>query len=139
VLPLYVIATTRRAPTALEAFHQRKKRAAFGYFLDEKAIARIPAFEVSDYLRRIPGARHGRDNVQLRPYCRDANYLVDGLPVIGMQSFTATELVNSMVSTADVAAIEVYKGDVGIPAELMIALPGAGTGSCGIVAIWTRR
>lgn len=139
VLPLYVVAKSRRPPTALEGFHQRKKRGGFGYFLDEKAIARISAFEVSDYLRRIPGVRRGRDNVQLRPYCSDANYLVDGLPVLGMQGMSATELVNSMVSTADVAAIEVYKSDIAVPAELMIASSGMSAGSCGIVAIWTKR
>ena len=44
-----------------------------------------------------------------------------------------------MVATADVGAIEVYKGDAGIPADLMIALPSAAAGSCGVVAIWTRR
>lgn len=139
VLPLYVIAKSRRPATGLEAFRQRKKRGGFGYFLDEKAIARINAFEVSDYLRRVPGARLGRDNVQLRPYCSDANYLVDGLPVLGMQGMSATELVNSMVSTMDVAAIEVYKGDGAVPAELMIALSGPAAGSCGVVAIWTKR
>jgi hypothetical protein len=137
--PLYVLAKTRRPPTALEGFYQRRKRGGFGYFMDDKALARLAPIDVSHYLTRVPGAWVGPDLVQLRPSCNDAMYLLDGMPVVGDNTFTATELVNSMVSPAEIAAIEVYRGDVGVPMELMIAFSSARAGSCGLVAIWTKR
>ena len=137
--PIYVVAKSRRPATGLEGFYQRKRRNGFGYFIDERAIERVTAFEVSDYLRRVPGAWVGHDHVQLRHYCSDATYLLDGMPITGSGIFTATETINSMVSPTEVAAIEVYKGDVGVPADLMISVASASRGTCGIVAIWTKR
>ena len=140
VPPIFVVAKTRRPASGLEGFYQRRRRGiGFGHFMDQKALERITALEVSDYLRHVPGASLGADNVQLRPSCSDATYLVDGMPIVSSRSFTATESVNSIVSPTEVAAIEVYRGDVGLPAEFMIALTSASAGSCGVVAIWTKR
>lgn len=142
--PVTVIARSNRALSALEEFQRRAKLNRFGYFMDQKTIERYPAMVVSDLMRRVPGAWTTRDRVSFRG-CYDALYLIDGMPVyeIGGGSpdspgQTATEWVNSIVSPEDIAGIEVYRGDVGVPAELMRHM-GAGTNSCGLIAIWTKR
>jgi hypothetical protein len=142
--PVTVIARSNRALSALEEFEKRAKRKGFGYFMDRKAIERAPAMVTSDLLRRVPGALVAHDRVSFRG-CEDATYLVDGMPVYGIggnvpgdPGLTATEWVNSIVAPEDIAGIEVYRGDVGVPAEL-VTYAGRGTGSCGLVAIWTKR
>jgi hypothetical protein len=136
--PLTVVGRSNRALSQLDAFNDRRKKNAFGYYLDEKAIERKGAFSVSDLLRTAPGVRVERDRVQMRG-CPDAQYLLDGLPVMPLGEETATEAINSMISPADIAGIEVYRGDAAVPLELAIAFRGATTGACGVVAIWTKR
>src|SRR5687767_4880014 len=111
ILPLYVIAKTRRPATGLEGFRDRmnKSRGGFGYFIDEQTIQRQAAFHVSDILRRVPGAIVLNDRVSLRPHCTDAVYLIDGMPILGGGGETATDVVNMMLSTSDIAGVEVYK------------------------------
>jgi hypothetical protein len=139
IAPLTVIARSNRALTRLEEFHDRMKKNAFGYFLDQKAIERMPAFDVSDLLRRVPGAWVERNRVMMRG-CEDANYLIDGMPVYAIGEETATEAVNAMLSTSDIAGIEVYRGDASIPPQLAVQIrAGTKEGTCGLVAIWTKR
>jgi hypothetical protein len=136
--PLTVVARSNRALSQLEAFNSRRRNNAFGYFLDEKAIERKGAFNVSDLLRTAPGVRVERDRVQMRG-CPDAQYLLDGLPVTPLGEETATEAINAMISPSDIAGIEVYRGDAAVPVELAVAFRGATAGACGVVAIWTKR
>jgi hypothetical protein len=136
--PLTVVGRSNRALSQLEAFNDRRKKNAFGYFLDEKAIERKGSFNVSDLLRTAPGVRVERDRVQVRG-CPDVQYLLDGLPVMPLGEETATEAVNAMISPADIAGIELYRGDAAVPVELAVAFRGATTGACGVVAIWTKR
>ena len=139
IAPLTVIARSNRALTRLEEFHNRMKKNAFGYFLDQKAIERMPSFHVSDLLRRVPGAWVERNRVMMRG-CEDAHYLIDGMPVYAIGEETNTEAVNAMISPTDIAGIEVYRGDASIPPELAVQIrAGNTTGSCGLVAIWTKR
>ncbi len=137
VMPIHVIARTRRAPTPLELFEQRKRSSGSGYFLDEKALARMYATEATDFLRLIPGVEIERDYVRLRSYCGEPIFLVDGVefrpPERG--GVSATEAANSFVSPNDIAAIEVYK-DVA-PPELQSGL--STNWPCGVVVIWTKR
>jgi hypothetical protein len=143
--PVFVVGRSRRPLNSIEQFEQRRKRGGFGYFLDEKAIDRIPAMFVSDIMKHVPGARPGRDNVSLRPDCEDAIYLVDGIQIRPLRSDmaadyqSATDIVNGIVSVSDIAAIEIYKGDAGVPGELSFAVSDATGGMCGIIAIWTKR
>jgi hypothetical protein len=141
ILPLYVIAKSRRPATGLEGFNQRMNgsRGGFGFFLDQKAIERIAAFQVSDILRRVPGATVLHDRVSLRPHCSDAIYLIDGSPIMAGGGDTATEIVNMLLSASEVAGVEVYKADGVLPGELMMAARPGVEGACGVVAIWTRR
>jgi hypothetical protein len=138
IAPLTVVGRSNRALSQLDSFNDRRKKNAFGYFLDEKAIERKGAFAVSDLLRTAPGARVERDRVQVRG-CPDVQYLLDGLPVMPLGEETATEAVNAMVSPADIAGVEFYRGDAAVPVELAVAFRGATVGACGVVAIWTKR
>jgi hypothetical protein len=139
IAPITVIARSNRLLTRLDEFNNRMKKNAFGYFLDQKAIERMPAFFVSDLLRRAPGAWVERNRVMMRG-CEDAHYLIDGMPVYPIGEETATEAVNSMISPSDIAGIEVYRGDASIPVELSVQIRAGNTsGSCGLVAIWTKR
>jgi hypothetical protein len=139
IAPITVIGRSNRALSRLDEFRTRMKMNAFGYFLDEKAIERMPAFFVSDLLRRVPGTWVERNRVMMRG-CNDAFYLIDGMPVNPIGDETATEAVNAMISPADIAGIEVYRGDAAAPMELRVHMAAANTASsCGLIAIWTKR
>jgi hypothetical protein len=139
IMPIHVIAKTRRAPTPREEFEVRRKSSGAGYFLDEKDLERLYAAETTEFLRRIPGVIVEREFVRLRSYCREEPvFLVDGQefrPPEHAGAPTATETVNSLVSANDVAAIEVYKDAA--PPELQSGL--STISSCGVVVIWTKR
>lgn len=138
VMPIHVIARSRRPPTTLELFEHRRKSSGSGHFLDEKQLARVYAIEPSDFLRRIPGVIVERDRVRLRSYCDEPMFVVDGIefrPPEHANATSATELVNSFVSPSDIAAIEVYKE--GAPPELQSGL--STNWACGVVVIWTKR
>jgi hypothetical protein len=139
IAPITVIARSNRALSRLDEFHARMKKNAFGYFLDQKAIERLPAFSVSDLLRRVPGTWVERNRVMMRG-CNDALYLIDGMPVHPIGEETSTEAVNAMISPTDIAGIEVYRGDAAAPLELRVHMAAASTAaSCGLIAIWTKR
>lgn len=136
--PLTVVGRSNRALSQLEAFYDRKKKNAFGYYLDQDAIEKRGGFDITDVLRSVPGLRVERDRIQMRG-CADAQYLLDGLPVMPLGEETATEAVNAMISPADIAGIEVYRGDAAVPLELQVAFRGAIGNACGVIAIWTKR
>ena len=139
IAPLTVIARSNRALSRLDAFRERMKRNSFGYFVDQKAIERMPAHTVSDLLRRAPGTWVERNRVVMRG-CNDALYLIDGMPVHPIGDETSTEAVNSMLSPTDIEGIEVYRGDAIVPMELRLHMGTANTaGACGLIAIWTKR
>ena len=139
IAPITVLGRSNRALSKIDEFHARKRKNAFGFFLDQKAIERLPAAFVSDVLRRVPGAWVERNRVMMRG-CNDALYLIDGMPVYPIGEETSTEAVNSMISPNDIAGIEVYRGEATVPLELQIHMGAANTaGSCGLIAIWTKR
>ena len=139
IAPITVLGRSNRALSRLDEFLERKKRNAFGYFLDQKAIDRMPAFFVSDLLRRVPGAWVESNRVMIRG-CSDALYLVDGMPIYPIGEETSTEAVNSMLSPGDIAGIEVYRSEATVPLELQLHMGTPNTASsCGVVAIWTKR
>ena len=139
VAPIHVIAKSKRAPTSYELFEERRKSSGSGYFLDEKTLARTYATEASDFLRRIPGVIIEREGgLRLRSYCGEPVYLVDGIefrPPEHENAPSATEVVNSLVSPGDIAAIEVYKEAA--PPEIQSGL--STTWACGVVVIWSKR
>jgi hypothetical protein len=137
VMPIHVIARSRRAPTNFELFEQRRRSSGSGYFLDEKALARIYATDATDFLRRIPGVIMERDYVRLRSYCGEPVFIVDGMEFRPPErnAPSATEMTNSFVNPNDVVAIEVYKDAP--PPELQSGL--SADWPCGVVVIWTKR
>jgi hypothetical protein len=141
IAPLYVLGRSRRPLSDLQQFEQRRKR-GWGYFVDAKAIEKWPAFDITDILKRVPGATVTRTHVSLRPDCVDALYLVDGMPIRPGAGMTATEMVSMMLSPEEIGGVEVYKSDANIPAELTVMSEGAPLlegGSCGVIAVWSKR
>jgi hypothetical protein len=138
-------ATGARARTpALEGFYARRDRGAGTYFT-RREIEAMNAREVTDILRRVPGARvvmiqgpFGATNVlqlvrsqgtSVRP-C-PISYYVNGVPFpvryeIGIDAY---------VRAQDLEAMEVYSGTSRIPSEFTSA---GQTSRCGVVAVWTR-
>lgn len=128
--PLTVTATSRRPAGALGGFYQRAERRAFGTFITREQIDQRHAIHASDLLLTVPGVqvvptRWGRAVVLMRGWCVPQIYL-DGMRI-------RTSSIDDLVSPIDLEGIEVYRSPAEAPAQL------AGAGSCGVVALWTRR
>jgi hypothetical protein len=140
-----VEATGARARTPqLEGFYARRDRGTGTYFTRGE-IEKMNVREMTDILRRVPGARvvaiqgpFGATNVlqlvrsqetSIRP-C-PISYYINGVPFpvryeIGIDAY---------VRAQDVEAVEVYTGTSRVPPEFTSA---GQTSRCGVVAVWTR-
>ena len=107
----------------------KRSRGGAGHFITPEQISKRYAFDVTDYLRTIPGVRivpNGSfgGTVVLRNCTPsvfiDGAYVADG----------ASDL-SVIVQSGDVAGIEVYNSPTTTPAEFA-------RGGCGSVVVWTR-
>jgi carboxypeptidase-like protein/TonB-dependent receptor-like protein len=117
--------------------YARRKLAGFGRFYDSKALSRAEGRRLSDFLQGTAGVRVVSRGlravlVSSRSNCPMAVWL-DGLQLSG-GSRRVTQDINEF-PISQLEGVEVYSGSGGTPVELM----GTGTGSCGTVALWTRR
>lgn len=150
--PLEVV--TRSSPEhvnpGISEFYRRRELSIGGTFLGPEQIAERSATHVADYLRQVPGVQisgapgRGGYLVMKRSGCAPAIW-IDGVRVYratgGLYSVdqeaasdpTALEVL-TMISPADVEAIEVFTGSSQIPAEF-----GGSTGGCGVISVWTKR
>jgi hypothetical protein len=129
--PIDVIAYSRRPTGPLGGFYERMDRAAFGTFIDRERIERSPATFASDLLLTVPGvqvyrAGFGQTVLVMRGTCIPQLYL-DGVPIRGAS-------IDDLVHPTRIEGIEIYRGPAGAPIEF-----AGGAGSCGVVAVWTRR
>ncbi len=84
----------------------KRAKGGSGYFITPEQIAQRSAVDVTDYLRAVPGL---------------------------MQLFEGASDLSSIVSSSDVAGIEVYNSAVSTPAEFR-----RGMDACGVVVVWTK-
>jgi hypothetical protein len=116
-------------------FTERARRGnGFGRFITEEEMRRRSPLVVTDVLRTTPGLQVVPNGafgyaVQGRGGCQP-DLFIDGTRVLD-----GTSQLDQLVRPTDVGGIEVYPSSAGAPPQLA----SAGGGSCGVVAIWTRR
>jgi len=121
-----VVVSSRQPVWPMRAFEARRQTTS-GVFFTREDIRASGAYEFTDLLRRIPGARviptggFGQ-RVEFRGGCRP-DIWVDGV----LTSSTAD--LNSFLRTRDLEGVEVYKG-----AELPMEF---GSNLCGAIVAWT--
>jgi hypothetical protein len=130
---VYGKATPRRS---LSGFLERRRN-GMGRYATREDIERQGALYLTDVLRRMPGVRVAPTNrfgsavyvrgAGLSGYCRPALYLD------GMRMFDDGESsIDDFVRPGEVAAVEVYAGVAGAPAEFDAR-------GCGAIVIWTGQ
>ncbi|MHB1224441.1 MAG: carboxypeptidase regulatory-like domain-containing protein [Gemmatimonadaceae bacterium] len=119
-----------RERSDMTGFLKRSKSGA-GTFITPEQIAQRQAFDVTDYLRAVPGLRvvpsGGFGGTIVLRNCTPTVF------VDGMQVFQGAEDLSDIVRANDVAGIEVYNSPTSTPAEFQ-----RGMGSCGAVVVWTK-
>jgi hypothetical protein len=139
------VTSLRGRTPALEGFFLRRER-GLGHFFTRSDIEEMNAREITDILRRVPGARivpipgpFGTSNVlQLSRSLGASNgrtcpilYYMNGVPF----PVRADIGIDAYVRAQDVEAVEVYSGTSRIPPEFTST---GQTSRCGVVGLWTR-
>ncbi|HYC51685.1 MAG TPA: carboxypeptidase regulatory-like domain-containing protein [Gemmatimonadaceae bacterium] len=114
----------------LADFH-RHREIGNGFFFDRKEIEAKKALRTSDILRRLPGMRFvadrsGRQQLRMARSNCVPDFWIDGqrAPMLNVDD----------IPLQDIEALEVYRGESGIPPEFN----NRGNRQCGAVVIWTR-
>jgi hypothetical protein len=148
--PLTLLARAQKLPSpAMEGFHKRLREARGRYFTREDVENVRPGY-VSDMLAPIPGfiiRRGGQNNTERTLFQQRVTSAGVRQPDCALRVFVDGEMLNPRLPDGDpgpsgfdatveqtmVEGIELYLDPAKVPAEL------GGPGSCGAVAIWTRR
>ncbi len=116
-------------------FLDRQKR-GMGRFMSEEDIARRAPISITDVFRTMPG-------ISVVPNGTGFGYALQGrggcapdVFVDGMRVFDGATDLDQIVRPSDVGGVEVYNSAATVPPQF---ITGAGTGSCGVVAVWTKR
>lgn len=114
-------------------FLERSKR-GMGRYLTEDDIQKRAPIQFTDVLRTTPGLHVVPTGgfgytVQGRGNCTPDLYLD------GMRIMDGTADIDQLVRPGDVGGVEIYSGGATTPAQFQ----GAGGGSCGVIAVWTKR
>lgn len=137
-------APPRSSGLAATGFYERMERGGGGTFLTrDQIMAREPSL-TSDVFRRLPGVRvvrydAGYNNSFRIEMSRGAQTMRGGgeCPVVyyvdGVQRQLSPQGIDE-IRPEEIEAIEVYRGSGALPPQFR-----AGSSSCGVVAIWTRR
>lgn len=133
------ISARRLYTSQREAAFERRLRTGVGHVIDEKEIEKRQPQVLTDLLRTVPGVmvlpgRRSSEDVFMRGgqailgsgLCRP-DILIDGVRVANDEMFP----LNSIVSTNEIRAVEVYAHSALVPADLT-SLSG-----CGVIAVWT--
>ena len=124
-----VMARVAASGGRLKEFYERKAKNGWGSYIDREQIERRSPMWLSDMLRMMPGVRilvtqNGRHLVRFRG-CMPTLWL-DGMALRGTE-------VDEVVIPSEVAGVEVYRSQAGIPAQFMDM-----TNGCGAIVVWTR-
>jgi hypothetical protein len=114
---------------------ENRRRMGFGSFLDESAISRRNATFIADLLRTTPGLTvvpggNGRDQVLMRGGSGSGR-CVPNVFLNGMNTPVPDGVLDNLVRSSDVRAVEVYPGTGSVPLEFQ------GRNGCGSIVIWT--
>lgn len=109
----------------------KRAKGGMGTFITPEQIAQRQAFDVTDYLRTVPGLRvipgsGFGGSIQLRN-CTPTVF------VDGMQLFQGADDLSELVRASEVAGIEVYNSSTSTPSEFQRGMNG-----CGAVVVWTK-
>ncbi|MDX2184002.1 MAG: carboxypeptidase regulatory-like domain-containing protein [Gemmatimonadaceae bacterium] len=115
---------------------ERRRKAGFGTFFDEKFITEFNPTQTTDLFRFVPGATVQRTTRGNRLVLRGADfrglyceptYFVDGLRV----RLTENESIDDIVPPKDIQAVEAYVRTGSVPVQFQ------SNDGCGTIVIWT--
>ena len=114
--------------TKLREFYARAQNNHFGYFIDEQQLDRMHPQQTSDALRAIPG-------VLVRPARIGNTVKIRGCsPLVWLDGLRAPNgELDDLARGADVAAIEIYTSQAGVPAQYTDR-----TATCGTILVWLK-
>lgn len=121
----------------MSAFEERKKMGG-GYFIDDQQLERRNALFVGDILRGtpgvtvVPGGIAGRDRVLMRGAAGAAT-CVPEVFLNGMNTPVPDGVLDNLVSSPDVRAVEVYSRTGSTPPQFQ------SRNGCGSIVIWTGQ
>ncbi len=130
-----VVVRANGVPGRLQGFMRRaEKKSGWGKIITADDIARRNPLQVSDMFQAIAGVRLNTDmrgRVQLtgRGGCVLALF-INGFPAPQLRGSG----IDDMVNVLDLAGIEVYNGQGGLPAEYLMGQ----SNTCGTIGVWTR-
>ncbi len=113
-----------------EFYDHKNKRNNFGKYFDRAEIRKQNPSYASELLRSVPGTQVqasslGGNLIRMRG-CRPLVW-IDGQRIPGAE-------LDEVTRPADIAGLEVYSSNAGIPAEYM----DRNNGACGIIVVWTK-
>jgi hypothetical protein len=130
-----VVVRATRYPTRMRAFLRRAERkSGWGTILTDAQITARHPQNASDLLNGIPGLTINRDGrssptIMGRGGCLMAVF-INGFPAPQWGGAA----LDDMVSSLDIAGVEVYPGMHGVPTDLT----NGPTNPCGTIGIWTK-
>jgi hypothetical protein len=117
-------------------FLERRKSAGSGHFITRADIAEMRPVDLTDILRRVPGLRLVPTSyfdytiLSSRGVTTNPSGTCQPLIFVDGARLTDDTALNGMLRPGDIAAIEVYAGLAGTPAQYS-------GGDCGSILIWT--
>lgn len=156
ILPDVIVGETAPTTVLMEGFAERKQQ-GFGTYYDIDQLSRMEGRNVADIVREAPGVRVVRTNTNEtfavstrrliggpgRGPTRECflQVVVDGMIVWSpgpggeVTTFTGPPPdIGRLLSTSELAGVEIYSGMTGVPLEFR--RDGV---ACGTVVFWTRR
>lgn len=122
--------TARRS--RYRAFEQRRATSPAGSFMDDRDIAKMVVPEASDVLRNLGGFHVEGRGINAQVYSsRGQTSLLAGACVTNVVIDGQQHQDINLVTPADIAALEAYKGPAGAPPEYESV--------CGVIVITTKR
>lgn len=132
-LPTLVVRGELVYSAHLTRFEERRRTAAFGYFVTPREIEQRPFNRLSDLLLQAPGVRVEGNPRQITLTGLGTQRCVPTFFVDGLRSFLSGPEMDMFYVSTDIAAVEVYPRAAQVPFEFQTGLTG-----CGVVAVWTR-
>jgi hypothetical protein len=114
--------------TKLREFYARAQSDHFGYFIDEQRLEQLRPEQTSDALRAVPG-------VLVRPARIGNTVKIRGCsPLVWVDGLRAPNgELDDLTRGSDVAAIEIYTSQAGVPAQYTDR-----TATCGTILVWLK-